>query len=86
MYVVHPNLGVTSTKRCRMRATFIFIRRLQFATEKFPSFFLNLTGSHLGSTSSGIESYKILDRIFYICIFIFLGSNYNSVHENVYIQ
>ena len=26
MYVVHPNLGVTSTKRCHMPATFYFIK------------------------------------------------------------
>ena len=58
-----------------------FIRMLQSATEKLPSFSLEPHRIPLREYFSRIESYKILDRIFYICIIIFFGSNYNSVHE-----
>ena len=55
MYVVHPNLGVTSTKRCNMGATFISLESYNLQQKSCHHFLLNLTvnltGSHLGSIS-----------------------------------
>ena len=83
MYVVHPYPGVTSTKGCRVPATFISSESYNLQQKCCHPFLLNLTGSHLGSNSSGIESYRILDRKFYIYIFIFSEGNYDSVHKKI---
>ena len=62
MYVVHPYLGVTSTKGCRVPATFISLENYNLQQKCCHPFLLNHTGNHLGSNSSGKESYRILDR------------------------
>ena len=53
MYVVHPYLGVTSTKGCCVPATFISLESYNLQQKCCHPFLLNLTRSHLGSNSSG---------------------------------
>ena len=49
MYVVRPNLGVTSTKKCHIPVTFISLNDYNPQRKCCHHFLLNLIGSYLGS-------------------------------------
>ena len=71
-YMVHPILGVTSTKRWHMPVTFILLkeeRGFTSATESCHHILLNLTGFSQGVFLK-IPSIRILHRTIYLCIFI----------------
>ena len=80
MYVVHPNLGVTSTKRCHMPATFILLKCYNLQQTCCHHFLLNLSRSHLGSIFSRnwIHKDSLQNNI---PLHISSKGSYNNVHE-----
>ena len=83
MCVVHPNLGVTSTKRCHMPAAFILLKCYNPQQTCCHHLLLNLTGSHLGSIFFGFEFIKnsLQNNI---PLHIPSRGKYNNVHEIIY--
>ena len=64
IYVVHPNLGVMSTKRCHIAATFILLRSYNLQQSCFHHFLMNLTGSHFRGNYNNVHEIKCRHYIY----------------------